>query len=209
MIVLRQMMLLWKWKLRTPLIKTLRSVLYMFVLNSILLQFVLDTPYDISFIITCNVVLILLSKPYIMNLKDMPKNISFSSNIHPVMVFIDFPLIVLTSLFMFKIMFVDCAVDNVLIYEQLSKTWGTFLAFLVTRLPNCVKCLIMYDAEVYDASILIVSILNIVRVVLCFVIILITNVISYNNNMSIRHSMYIRSKESFNEEVISIDEDFK
>ena len=209
MIMLRQMMLLWKWKLRTPLIKTLRSVLYLFVLNSILLQFVLDTPYDVSFVITCNVVLILLSKPYILDLKDMPKNISFNSNIHPIMFFIDFPLIVLTSLFMFKFMFIDCAVDNVIIYEQLSDTWGTFLTFLVTRLPNCIKCLIMYDAEVYDSSILIVSILNVIRVALCFVIILITNVISYNNDMFIRHSMCIRSKESFNEEVISIDEDSK
>lgn len=209
MTTLRQMRLLWKWKLRTPLIKTLRSVLYLFVLNSILLQFVLDTPYDVSFVITCNVVLILLSKPYILDLKDMPKNISFNSNIHPIMFFIDFPLIVLTSLFMFKFMFVDCAVDNVIIYEQLSDTWGTFLTFLVTRLPNCIKCLIMYDAEVYDSSILIVSTLNVIRVVLCFVIILITNVISYNDDMFIRHSMYIRSKESFNEEVISIDEDSK
>ena len=209
MIMLRQMMLLWKWKLRTPLIKTLRSVLYLFVLNSILLQSVFNTPYDVSFVITCNVVLILLSKPYILDLKDMPKNISFNSNIHPIMFFIDFPLIVLTSLFMFKFMFVDCAVDNVIIYEQLSDTWGTFLTFLVTRLPNCIKCLIMYDAEVYDSSILIVSILNVIRVALCFVIILITNVISYNNDMFIRHSMCLRSKESFNEEVISIDEDSK
>ena len=209
MTMLRQMRLFWKWKMKTPLIKTLRVVLYMFILNSVLLQFVLDTSYDAGFLIIGNLTFILLSKPYIMNLKDMPKNISFSSNIHPVMVFIDFPLIVLTSLFMFKIMFVDCSVDNVIIYEQLSDTCGTFLAFLVTRLPNCIKCLIMYDAEVYDASILIVSVLNVIRVVLCFIIILITNVISYNNDMFIRHSMYIRSKESFNEEVISIDEDSK
>ena len=209
MTMLRQMRLFWKWKMKTPLIKTLRVVLYMFILNSVLLQFVLDTSYDAGFLIIGNLTFILLSKPYTMNLKDMPKNISFSSNIHPVMVFINFPLIVLTSLFMFKIMFVDCSVDNVIIYAQLSDTCGTFLAFLVTRLPNCIKCLIMYDAEVYDASILIVSVLNVIRVVLCFIIILITNVISYNDDMFIRHSMYIRSKESFNEEVISIDEDSK
>ena len=209
MTMLRQMRLFWKWKMKTPLIKTLRVTLYMFILNSVLLQFVLDTYYDAGFLIIGNLIFILLSKPYILNLKDMPKSISFSSNIHPVMVFIDFPLIVLTSLFMFKIMFVDCSVDNVIIYEQLSDTCGTFLAFLVTRLPNCIKCLIMYDAEVYDASILIVSVLNVIRVVLCFIIILITNVISYNDDMFIRHSMYIRSKESFNEEVISIDEDSK
>ena len=209
MTMLRQTRLLWKWKMRTPLIKTLRVILYMFILNSVLLQFVLDTSYDAGFLIIGNLIFFLLSKPYILNLKDMPKNISFSSNIHPIMVFIDLPLIVLTSLFMFKIMFVDWAVDNAIIYEQLSDTWGTFLAFLVTRLPNCIKCLIMYDVEVYDASILFVSVLNVIRIVLCFVIILITNVISYNNDMFIRHSMYIRSKESFNEEVISIDEDSK